>query len=136
MAFKLYSFVNTYLSDLQKGLQTAHVVSEMVNKYCGDLPTNLEALAQWVAADKSILIFNGGNHKSLTEFRVECTRPENPYLFTFFEEDWESLNQSCTAVGLLLPEKFERQNRKKTYEETENPFDKFIVEKLNNTTLA
>jgi hypothetical protein len=135
MEFKLYSFVNFYLSDLQRGLQTAHVVGELCKKYATS-GSDRDSIFQWLNKDKSILIFNGGNHKSLTEFRVQCAMPENSYPYAYFNEDWESLNDSCTAVGILLPDKFERPNRKKTYEETTNPFDKLIVEKLFNTTLA
>lgn len=56
---RLYSFTNYYLSDLQKGLQTAHLVSEMFTKYVTG--KHKKMLFEWATNHKTIIILNGGN---------------------------------------------------------------------------
>lgn len=104
--YRLYSFTNYYLSSLQKGLQTAHVVAEManINKIYRDrYPDTIETpFETWSRLDKTIIILNGGNsadlellHADLYKFGIEST---------FFKEDQRSLNGAWTAVGCIIPD--------------------------------
>ena len=65
-----YSFVNYYLSDLQRGLQTAHVVADMFIKYDYLTPQENHRLHFWARNNKTIIILNGGNSKNLLDIIV------------------------------------------------------------------
>jgi hypothetical protein len=104
-SMRFYSLVNYYLSDLQRGLQTAHAVSEMLvdPKNC---KAKLQHYHQWAKDHKTIIILNGGNSKMLQEsydnLSIWCTAAGLP--ITKFHEDEQSLNCALTCVGLVLPE--------------------------------
>lgn len=99
---RLYSFVNSYLSPLQQGLQTAHLVGEFSHKISTD-----QALTYvtWAEDYKTIIILNGGNCASLNELITQFQTPENQYPWGYFFEDRESLNGALTCVGIILPER-------------------------------
>lgn len=100
---RLYCFVNgLYLSSLQKGLQTAHVVSELHSKY----GTNSEIYNQWASNHKTIIILDGTNHETvkkisgaISEFGKSLRLP-----YATFQEDEASLNCAYTATGIIMPE--------------------------------
>lgn len=109
---RFYSFVaGLYLSELQKGLQTAHAVSEMYADY--KIQPNSPELAlydQWAEKDKTIVILNAHNAKgvkeaflSLTGFAAHFRLP-----LSIFHEDMDSLNGSPTATGIVVPARFYR----------------------------
>lgn len=98
---RLYSFTNYYLSSLQHGLQTAHVVGELFRKYSDE-----KLLQRWINDEKTIIIKNGGNHMDLVDIKGFFDTTENPYPWAYFEEDYTSLNNTVTAVGIVVPEKF------------------------------
>lgn len=102
---RLYSFVNYYLSDLQRGLQTAHLVSELFINYdrvCSPMENN--CLHYWAHNNKTIIILNGGNCKSLFEINSIIHSKGYPYPHERFYEDKDSLNGALTCVGLVFPE--------------------------------
>ncbi len=99
---RLYSFVNYYISPLQQGLQTAHIVSELFNDYT--LCEPYEILTDWAKDHKTIVILKGGNSKDLLDLYDFFNDGENDYPFAKFCEDEQSLNGACTAVGIILPE--------------------------------
>lgn len=109
--YRLYSFVaNHYLSPLQCGLQTAHVVSELSRQYS-------EAFNNWAFSDKTIIICGAGNHKGVTDCFAELEK----FVATFerqrllekgealphaiFHEDAQSMNCMATACGILIPQR-------------------------------
>ena len=62
MNYRLYTFVaGLYLSELQKGLQTAHVVGELFAD-TELLSKQRDALLNWAQTDKTIIILNALNH--------------------------------------------------------------------------
>lgn len=103
---RLYTFCNYYLSSLQQGLQTAHVVHELFNKYpdndClrGDTGSQLR---DWSLDHKTIVILNGGNCLTLTELDLFLRNTDNKFPFESFCEDGQSLNFALTCVGIVLP---------------------------------
>lgn len=69
--FRLYTFINFYLSSIQQGIQSAHIVSELFTKYPQGKTHNITinghaianahfALQQWATEDKTIIVLNGG----------------------------------------------------------------------------
>lgn len=104
---RLYSFTNMYLSSIQCGLQTAHLVGELFSYYClkNDKPQT-KMLYEWSNKHRTICILNGGNCKELTQIHqiLYQTAYTLDYPFSYFKEDRESLNEAITCVGIIIPE--------------------------------
>lgn len=95
---RLYSFVNYYLSSLQQGLQTAHIVSELFACH-SDNPL----LHEWAQYHKTIIILNGGNSESIWNIFQQIADSGVNLPFAVFSEDHQSLNNAITACGILVP---------------------------------
>lgn len=107
--FRLYTFVaGLYLSDLQKGLQTAHVVSEISRQggRHGCIPH--DDYSRWADKDKTIIICNALNHKGVLDCWAELQRLNLALCLpaALFREDEESMNGMATACGVIVPEKY------------------------------
>lgn len=96
---RLYSFVNYYLSGIQKGIQTAHMVAEMGFHY----PFN-SAFGEWARNHKTIIVLDGGNNFALNNLWNKLVGFDSSWPIAKFVEDKESLNGATTAVGILLPQ--------------------------------
>jgi hypothetical protein len=60
----------------------------------------------WALHHKTIIICNGGNQKELHElFDLLFCNENNPFPYTCFNEDEQSLNKCLTCVGVVLPER-------------------------------
>jgi hypothetical protein len=137
----LYSFVNNYLSQIQKGIQTAHMVSELHTWYqhrFGELACDV---MDWGILDKTIIVLNGGNNDSLTTIYDRIfTNAANvgSYPWSAFYEDKESLNGMLTCVGILLPEKFKESEDRQDFISGKigTEFDVYLAELLNRSKLA
>lgn len=101
---RLYTFCNYYLSSIQQGIQTAHVVHELFNKYDEYSPQSV-SLKEWSKNHKTIIVLNGGNSSMLREIYELLHSHRNPFPYVKFHEDEESLNSVLTCVGVVLPEK-------------------------------
>lgn len=104
---RLYSFAHSFLGPIHKGIQTAHVVSEMASKFddgAGD-DGNMQTFLEWAGGHKTIIILEGGNSDNMLTIRgmvAQCSRTlKLPY--TWFCEDAETLNGMMTAVGIIVP---------------------------------
>lgn len=106
MNYRLYSFTNYYLSSLQKGLQTAHVVGNMArNDHNNVFNRRVKtAFREWADKDKTIIILNGGNHAAIVEWYEYLIKFVDNYPVAGFQEDSVSLNGAYTATGIILPE--------------------------------
>lgn len=117
--WRLYTFTNLYVSSIQKGIQTAHVVSDLFAKYSN---TNY-CLNEWAANHKTIIVLNGGNQESLIQTYVEmgmfAEKRKLPHVK--FKEDIESLNGAVTAIGIVLPN--EIYNLQKMYRNEDGSID-------------
>lgn len=103
MKYRLYSLTNMYLSSLQKGLQTAHLVSDLA--LAAQMDSEVDRVFNaWASEDRTIIILNGGNSASLERWeqflREYCQR----WPWAAFREDQQSLNGAITAVGVIVPE--------------------------------
>lgn len=110
MNYRLYTFVaNHYLSPLQCGLQTAHVVAEISRApgHNGFIPAT--AYTQWADNDKTIIICGAGNHQGVLECWAELKRTvidTGIMSGAIFYEDERSMNRMATACGVIVPERF------------------------------
>lgn len=107
--YRLYSFVaNHYLSPLQCGLQTAHVVGELMTAYKPDFNEVGDAVYEWAQCDKTIIIMAAGNHEGVLNGFQEIRRTSVaiglPY--ALFREDERSMNGMATAFGVIVPQKY------------------------------
>jgi hypothetical protein len=94
---RLYAFTNMYLSSLQIGLQTAHLVSELSQ-------LNHPLYQDWASNHKTIIILNGGNQQSLHEIHTFLSDYSEEYPVAKFHEDEVSLNNALTCTGIIIPE--------------------------------
>lgn len=104
--YRLYSFVaNAYLSPLQCGLQTAHVVSEISKRD----RIRFDTYTEWAEKGKTIIICGAGNHKGVVDCWNELLRTGIDTHFVtgaIFREDEQSMNGMATACGVIVPEKY------------------------------
>ena len=105
---RFYSFSNMYLSSLQVGLQSAHVISDMFVKY--PLPEDATPapafyLHHWAGKHKTMILLNGGYSETLRNLIKFFDQQENPYPWDSFNEAEDALDGALTCVGIVLPEK-------------------------------
>ena len=102
-----------YLSQIQRGIQSAHAIAEMHNLL---MDKTAPIYDEWVNNHKTMIVLNGGSCGSLKEIsqlqrRVEKHSNSLPIPFGSFYED-SSLNNALTAVAMILPDmvykKFEK----------------------------
>lgn len=104
MNYRLYTFVaNHYLSPLQCGLQTAHVVGELSSQ------TSNSPYTLWAERDKTIIICAAGNHAGVMETFTKLRNLSYPLHFlaptAIFHEDEQSMNGMATACGIIVPDR-------------------------------
>ncbi|AVH84971.1 hypothetical protein RsoM2USA_42 [Ralstonia phage RsoM2USA] len=110
--YRFYALTNLYISDIQRGIQTAHAVSEMLVKYrqrdrIG--PNYDEArrvYLEWAEKDKTIIVLQGGPSGALDEAHDQIKKLSHKLTLPFvkFYEDEHSLNGALTAVGVIVPD--------------------------------
>jgi hypothetical protein len=130
-----------YLSDKQKGIQTAHLLNAFWKKY-SCLTSEISAFWDWIYGSETIIVLAGGNHVDLEIKWSQFSGYNYPY--AAFREKKESLNGALTAVGIILPENFnsqedrdERIRRGIGHNSTaELLCDAKLAELLNNSKLA
>jgi len=100
---RLYSLINFYISDLQRGLQTAHCVSEISTRYVKTSPEH-DVFEDWAINHKTIIILNGGNSAMLRsaceilgDSAVKLNLP-----WSAFHEDENSLDGALTSVAIIV----------------------------------
>ena len=99
---RLYTFGNYYLSSIQQGIQAGHAAVELFNKY--ENSEQLNTVKDWAKNHKTMVCLNGGNNTALKEIRDLFENETNPYPWTSFYEDNDSLNGTLTCVAIVLPE--------------------------------
>lgn len=103
---RAYFFGNYYLSSIQQGIQAAHCVADMFVMY-GNIHTTPQqyALFEWAEQHKTMVLLNGGNQASIIDLATFFDQGENPFPWCSFNEDFQSLNNCVTTVGIVLPER-------------------------------
>lgn len=110
--YRFYSLTNLYISDIQRGIQTAHAVSEMMAKYREPErvgPNYDEArrvYTEWAENDKTIIVLQGGPSGALHEAHefIKVLSHKLTLPFVKFYEDEYSLNGALTCVGVVVPD--------------------------------
>ena len=103
MNYRLYSFVNFYLSSIQQGVQTAHLVANMfTDPWQTDAQKTI--LHEWAKKDKTLIILNGGASVDILEKIARLTL-EREFPTGSFAEDADSLTGLVTCCGIVLPER-------------------------------
>ena len=93
---RLYTFTNMYLSQIQKGIQTAHIVGELAKNNNNDFK-------EWASDHKTIIVLNGGYSSAISELQQEFSA-KCAYSSACFWESEEALGGALTAFGIILPE--------------------------------
>lgn len=109
---RLYTFINAYLSQIQQGIQTAHIVHELFNKYKTDqflIEAQGTMLNEWSREHKTIIVLNGGVDQQIEELMQILDKYEFP--FEQFVED-EGLCKARTGCGVVLPDWIYEAERK------------------------
>jgi len=136
---KLYSFTNMYLSDIQKGIQTAHLINAFWKKYSDSDSNEACQFWNWTFFDEIIVVLNGGSQEEL-EANLDLFS-NSFYPFAAFREYMKSLNGALTVVGISLPENFStREDRDAHIERYANGNGNLsnakLAELLNKSRLA
>lgn len=92
---KCYIFVHSHLSSIQKGIQAAHVVAELVVR------TNDGAT--WAHGYKTIVMLEGGNSDNLSTIAAKVGKTRYDYVYV--NEDYGTLGGIMTAVGFIYNDK-------------------------------
>lgn len=131
---RFYSFSNMYLSSLQVGLQSAHVVARMFIKY--DATANFEIdseskaaiLNNWAVNYETMILLNGGYSSAIHDLITFFNDPLNDYPWAPFYESDAALDGALTSIGIILPEKIYAMS--KFFREFSS--DRYIVERQIN----
>lgn len=100
---RAYFFGNMYLSSIQQGIQTAHVVHELFMK-----PHNEEGnmyLFEWATNHKTMILLNAGYSEEIRRLVEFFDTPENPFPWASFSEGQDALDGALTCVGIVIPER-------------------------------
>jgi len=102
---RAYFFGNMYLSSIQQGIQAAHVITNMFSEYRNQSKRR-NMLYKWASKDKTIVLLNGGCSVDLRKISTLFDdTSKNPYPWSEFYEDGDSLDGALTSVGIVLPER-------------------------------
>ena len=107
---RAYFFGNMYLSQIQQGIQAAHVVTKMFAKY-GRGHEGVSALAgdtlyDWADVGVTKILLNGGyqSNLELVHKALEILCPMLQLPFSRFYEEHDALNGALTSVGVVVQE--------------------------------
>jgi hypothetical protein len=106
---RLYTFCNMYLSQIQQGIQSAHVLGDMAVKYNKARSSPLATLFwDWAENHKTMIVCNGGANQDIEEMYSLLAAVSSKSLFGLpyasFNEDVMSLGGVMTGCGIILPE--------------------------------
>lgn len=100
---RAYFWGNMYLSQIQQGIQTAHCLADMYEKYRNDSHMS-EWISLWAQDHKTMILLNGGFSEYLRELvRFFSEEGQNAYPWAQFHEAPEALDNALTCVGIILP---------------------------------
>lgn len=110
--YRLYTFVNVYLSSIQQGIQTQHVASDLYNKYVLDPdPDDLDrttVLKTWSRFHKTTIVLNGGTYETIGDLARLLEELDDAsecwYPWATFSEDNRSLGGLLTSAAIVLPD--------------------------------
>lgn len=101
---RAYHFGNFYLSSIQQGIQAHHAGIALALKYRMGDDSAAQMVWEW-APSPIVYCLNGGNNKTMQEIRQLFSSANNPYPWSDFFEDYDSLHNILTNVAIIVPEK-------------------------------
>jgi len=106
---RAYFFGNMYLSSIQQGLQSAHVVGDMAAKY---RPNQFGSTDQskifydWAEHHKTIILLDAGYGEAIHDLHEFFKLGENDlYPYAMFNESDAALDGAATCVGIVLTDR-------------------------------
>lgn len=131
---RFYGFGNYYLSSLQQGLQSAHVVGDLAAASVenGKVTEKGKIFFEWAGNHKTMVLLNGGNAASLEAIFQKFSFFEKNGMhlpFAKFHEDEQSLGGALTYVGVVVQEKY--YNAAAELRRCADPLD-FVNQKIDN----
>lgn len=120
---KLYIFVFSFMSTIQKGIQAAHAVTELLAQNDSD------EVWDWAEEDKTIVLLEGGNYEDISVIREFAEKSE--FESAEFVEDFATMGGLITAVAVLAPADIELAD----YLETD-AYTREIIKRIKNGRLA
>jgi hypothetical protein len=137
------------LSSIQQGIQSAHILGEIVNDYKYKSSTATLMVDEFLSVHKTIIVCNGGNNKMLLDLISFLDDTRNPYPVACFHEDDDSLCGALTGVGIILPEEiydvvkigpnenyfYSANNCNITYTDSDS-FEFQLIERIKSAPLA
>lgn len=104
---RLYTFVNFYLSSIQQGIQSAHVVSNLFVDYRGVKSKAAQLLWKWAEGSKTMIVLNGGTAADIERgFGGAHAFRNGKYPYMCFDEEQGAIHpdlEASTAWGIVLP---------------------------------
>jgi len=108
--FRLYSFVNFYLSPIQAGIQTGHLTDNMTVDYLLSIELNTiskHIFIEWIRNQKTYIVLNGGDDTCIidTYYDIQnlCIDELNLPYGMFLEP---GLGNIMTCCGVVVPNKY------------------------------
>jgi len=102
--YRGYFVGHSYLSDVQHGIQAAHVIQAMTTKYKNSSSQATEVLSQWTDEDRTMIVLKGGNSAALKAALTRATTFDTQWPVGYFCEDVDSMDGLMTSWGIILPE--------------------------------
>ncbi len=130
---KLYSWTNSWLSSIQKGVQTGHLGIELIRTYDSDDARSSE-VREWLSGGHTVVIFEGGSSGDLSELNdfFDDIPDVDEYPWHYVNEP--SVNGALTAVGLILDDDWDEKNRSSL--SNLNEWEAQLLAKLSKSKLA
>lgn len=100
-----YFVTHSYMSQIQRGIQSAHVIQVMYEKYHEEDTSAAKIFKEWMINHRTMIVLNGGNSNMIrTSFDQSVYRNRgNKYPIASFAEDELSMEGMVTAWGVILP---------------------------------
>jgi hypothetical protein len=92
------------MSQIQYGIQSAHLVGDLSVKY--ENPNNFltQVYKEWARKDKTMIILSAVNLQGLKDVYESLSQFDSEFPVGCFHEDEESLGGLLTCVGIIVPE--------------------------------
>lgn len=101
LKYRMYVLAEKHLSPLDKGIQSAHAITEYYNIVSQENKEDFEKYKRWALEDKTIVILNGGTVKDLNSIISLMYEKNINNIGIFHEIDLDNI---VTAIAILVDE--------------------------------
>jgi len=96
---RFYTITNLYLSDIQRGIQSAHCLHELYEKYIAeDDDYMLSVISNWANNHKTMIVLNGGYSENLNQINLDLIKADR-FPHACFNEP--GIGNALTCVGVI-----------------------------------